>query len=202
MTLRPNWIMLTLLAAASLPAVANDAVQAACGRCHGADGVAASAGTPHLNGQHAGYLIESMEAFRAKKRPTAVPEHQAALKPEDLQAAVDLYAGSKGARPKQETNAEKVAKGEEIYGKRCMNCHLDNGRDYEQEAPLLAGQDLAYMNAQNKLFVSGKRKFAMRQDEAYKGLSETDLEAVSHFFASQDQFAPKGPEGKKKKKAR
>ncbi|NJD26261.1 MAG: c-type cytochrome [Betaproteobacteria bacterium] len=202
MSLRHSPVLLALLAAFSLPASANDAVQAACGRCHGADGVAASAGTPHLNGQHAGYLVESMDAFRAKKRPTAVPEHQAGLKPDDLKAAVELYAGSKSARPKQDTNAEKVARGEAIYGDRCASCHLDNGRDFEQEAPFLAGQDLAYINAQNGLFVSGKRKFAPRQDDAYKGLSAADLEAVSHFFASQDQFAAKGSEGKKKKKAR
>lgn len=198
-----SWLCLMTLAAVAQTAVANEAIQAACGRCHGADGVATTPDTPHLNGQHAGYLIDSMEAFKSKKRPTAVPEHQAAsLKAEDIRAAAELYSSAKATRPAQATNADKVAKGEGIYNNKCSGCHLDSGRDFEQDAPLLAAQNLAYMNAQNRLFVSGKRKFSPRQDEAYRGLSEADLEAVSEYFAAQEQVVTKAATGKKKKVAR
>lgn len=181
-------------------AAANDLAQQLCARCHGPDGVAVAAPTPHLNGQHAGYLGEAMLKIQRGRTPTGVAEHiPATLAAADLERLAEFYAGSKGVRPRPETDPEKVARGEQIYGSRCLNCHLDGGRDFEQEAPLLAAQSLPYLIEQNRLFASGKRKFAPRQDEAYKGLSERELEAVAHFFAAQEQVAAKAA-GKKKQR--
>lgn len=181
-------------------AAADDAVLQRCASCHGADGVAVAPPTPHLNGQHAGYLGEAMLKLQRGRTPTGVAEHiPATLAAADLERLAEFYASSKGVRPRQETDPEKVARGEQVYGSRCLNCHLDNGRDFEQEAPLLAAQSLSYLIEQNRLFASGKRKFAPRQDEAYKGLSERELEAVAHFFAAQEQLAAKAA-GKKKQR--
>lgn len=179
---------------------ASDVAQQFCARCHGPDGVAVAPPTPHLNGQHAGYLGEAMLKLQRGRMPTGVAEHiPATLAAADLERLAEFYAGSKGVRPRQETDPEKVARGEQVYGSRCVNCHLDSGRDFEQEAPLLAAQSLPYLIEQNRLFASGKRKFAPRQDEAYKGLSERELEAVAHFFAAQEQLAAKVA-GKKKQR--
>lgn len=62
----------------------------------------------------------------------------------------------------------------------------------------MAAQNLEYLTAQSKLFVTGKREFATMMDEGFRGLSEADLEAVAHYFASQDEVAPGG--GKKRRK--
>ena len=75
-----------------------------------------------------------------------------------------------------------------------------NGTD--KDAPLMAAQALDYMQAQTRLFVSGKRKFGFLQDEAYKGLSSDDLDAAAHFFASQEQYGAAKPAGGKKKQRR
>lgn len=187
-----------LLAAAA--AFADDAATSACARCHGADGVAVASATPHLNGQHAGYLAEAMSQLQRGRRPSAVADHiPASLAAADLERLAEFYAASKSARPRQEADPDKVARGEQIYGSRCINCHLDAGRDFEQDAPLLAAQSLPYLLEQNRLFAAGKRKFAPRQDEAYKGLGAAELEAVAHFFAAQEQFVAKAP-GKKKRR--
>jgi cytochrome c553 len=187
--------------ALALPVSANETTNAVCARCHGIDGIAMNADTPHVNGQSLSYLVDSMDKFLSKKRPTGVAEHYAeTVKAEDIQATVQLYASSKAIRPKQETDPEKAARGEIIYSNRCIKCHLDNGRDAEQDVPLLAAQSLPYLVAQNRLFVSGKRKFGFLQDEAYQGLSDDDLEAVSHFFAAQDQIAPKISTNRKKRR--
>lgn len=181
-------------------ASADDVVQQRCARCHGADGVAVAPATPHLNGQQAGYLGEAMHKIQHGRTPTNVAEHiPATLAAADLERIAEFYAGSKGVRPRQDADPGKVARGEQIYGSRCFNCHVDNGRDFEQDAPLLAAQSLPYLIEQNRLFAGGKRKFAPRQDEAYQGLSESELEAVAHFFAAQEQFAPKAA-GKKKQR--
>jgi cytochrome c553 len=54
----------------------------------------------------------------------------------------------------------------------------------------MAAQDVDYLIKQGHHFIEGKRKYPMMMDKSYQGLSEADLEAVAHFFASQDQTNP------------
>ena len=170
-----------------------------CVRCHGADGLSPGPGTPYLNAQLATYLLQANERLQAGRLPSKIPGHV----PRDidsggLEALAEYYATLPAGQPNQETDAGKVARGREIYGERCNDCHLDNGRGSDKDAPLMAGQDLAYLIEQSQLFMSGKRPFAFLQDEAFKGLTSADLEAVAHFFAAQDSVSPKAP-GRKRR---
>ena len=162
-----------------------------CAQCHGANGVAAAPGTPHLDGQLMGYLEQEISALASGERKTGVPDHVAKTWTRaDISAVAKFYAKTKAVRPKQETDAQLAVKGMELYRQRCADCHADNGRLSDKDAPLMAAQDLAYMSAQTKLFVSGKRRFPFMMDEAYQGLNAQQLESVAHFFASQDQVRP------------
>lgn len=197
--------LLGFLVFTALSANAADApgvVQQQCARCHGPEGVASNAGTPHLNGQDEDYLGETLIKLQKGKQATQVAEHiPAALSAAQLGEIAAHYAKIRASRPQQETDPAKVALGESIYAKRCFDCHPDNGRDLANSAPLMAAQNLEYLIAQSKLYVSGKRKYAYLQDEAFKGLSERELEAVAHFFASQEQYVKAaGGVGKKKQR--
>ncbi len=44
----------------------------ACALCHGKDGIASMANTPHLAGQPEIYLVEQLNALRSGKRSSAV----------------------------------------------------------------------------------------------------------------------------------
>jgi len=65
---------LALLVVAPAPALAGDAAAgraragAQCQTCHGVDGQATLAGTPHLSGQQKEYLVEQLRAFRSGAR--------------------------------------------------------------------------------------------------------------------------------------
>ena len=160
-----------------------------CSECHGTDGLGFKPGIPHLNGQSEFLLTNMINAFREGKRSTKVKDHR------DIPAAAVAplarhYAQQKAQRPKSATNPELVASGEALYLKRCADCHLDNGRDSDKEAPLTAAQDLKYLIAQTLAYSAGERKFPYLMDDAYRGLSEADLTAIAHFFAAQDQEAP------------
>ena len=160
-----------------------------CSECHGSDGLGFKPGIPHLNGQSEFLLTNMINAFREGKRSTKVKDHR------DIAAAAVAplsrhYAQQKAQRPKSATSPELVASGEALYLRRCADCHLDNGRDSDKEAPLTAAQDLKYLIAQTLAFSAGERKFPYLMDEAYRGLSEADLTAIAHFFAAQDQEAP------------
>jgi cytochrome subunit of sulfide dehydrogenase len=199
----PKRILICLLSL--MPAVCRaegipPVVQEHCVRCHGADGLATAPGMPHLNGQLAGYLSDALVKFQKGRLPSGVVNHvPASLGAVEIGQVAEYYAVVKAERPKQEISPDKVALGAEIYRNRCLDCHDDNGREADKGAPLLAAQNLDYLIAQTRLFVSGKRKFGFLQDDAFKGLSGDELEAVAHYFAAQDQIAPKVA-GKKKRR--
>lgn len=177
-----------------------DALLKSCIECHGAAGVAIRRGTPHLNGQLAPYLVDAMTQFRRNRRPSSVTEHIPATYTEDQLATIAQYfSNAKAVRPKPEgMDVQRAEAGAAIYTKRCMECHPDNGRESDKDAPLLAAQDLDYLLAQTEAFRIGKRKFAFLMDEAYRDLSQAELASVAYFFASQDQLAP--VTGKKRRK--
>ena len=160
-----------------------------CSECHGTDGLGFKPGIPHLNAQAEALLTDMINAFRQGKRSTKVKDHRD-IAATDVAPLAKHYAQQKAERPKSATSPELVVRGEALYLKRCADCHVDNGRDSDKEAPLTAAQDLNYLVAQTLAFKTGERKFPYLMDGAYRDLSEEDLTAVAHFFAAQDQIAP------------
>ncbi len=179
-----------------------DSALQACVQCHGAKGVSSQPGTPHLNGQLPAYFAEAMAAFAKGTRSTAVAQHKQfqQLSAEQLAAAAKFYADEKATpRPKQNADPALVAKGEKIYANRCMECHPDNGRDSDKDAPYMAGQELEFLVTQTQAFKTGARKFAFLMDDAYRGLTDDELVAVAHFFAAQDLLAVPAEKKKRRK---
>jgi sulfide dehydrogenase cytochrome subunit len=189
MPIRSVCFALSLLIPALAAAAGGDELAKPCFACHSATGVAAAPNVPHLNGQLADYLQQEISMLGTGERKSDVADHvPKAWNAKDILAVAKYYATSKAERPKQATDAAKIALGEPLYKKRCAECHADNGRQSDKDAPLMAGQDLTYLAEQTKLFVSNKRRFPFMMDEAYKGLTTDQLEAISHFFASQEQL--------------
>lgn len=161
-----------------------------CSECHGTDGLGFKPGIPHLNGQPEALLSTMITSFRQGKRPTKVKMHRD-IPEADVVPLAKHYAQQKAQRPKSATAPELVTRGETIYQNRCADCHIDNGRDSDKEAPLMAAQDMKYLIAQTLAFKTGERKFPFLMDAAYKDLTDDDLTATAHFFAAQEQEIPK-----------
>lgn len=160
-----------------------------CIECHGNDGIGTDPDIPHLNGMPEPLLGAMLDSFRQGKRPPKVRIHRE-IPATDVTPIARHYAQQKAVRPKSAVDTTLLAKGESLYQQRCADCHLDNGRDSDKEAPLTAGQSLSYLIAQTLAFKSGERKFPYLMDGAYRDLGDDDLTAIAHFFAAQDQFAP------------
>ena len=172
---------------AAPPAV--DQLTQSCAECHGPVGVSSMAKTPHLNAQLASYLEEDISGYANGGRVSSIPNHvpKTWTGPE-IAAVAKFYAASKATRPEQQTDPDMVTKGEVIYKKRCAECHPNNGRGSDHDAPLMAAQNVDYLMEQTRAFVSGKRKFVFMMDDAFRGLSPAELDSVAHFFASQNQY--------------
>lgn len=165
-----------------------DALLKPCAACHGADGISSAAHIPHLNGQLASYLRDDLSALVQARRKTLVVNHiPATWGIAEIKAVARFYETRQAQRPPQPVDAHKVVLGEVIYQRRCAECHPDSGRASEFDSPLLAAQNIPYLVNEMRLFVTGERKFVYKMDEAFRGLSMQDLEAVAHFFASQPQ---------------
>ena len=192
-------LLALLLGAGACFAATDGPVLQSCSACHGDDGIATQPQTPHLNAQSAAFITDALAAFASGQRPTAVVAH-GAVAADQVAALAKHYAGqNRGGRPRQEDDAELVSRGATIYSDRCSECHLDGGRDSDDGAPLMAGQDKAFLVAQTLLFKSGVRKFPFMMGRAYARLSDEDLIAVATYFAVQDP-ASAGISKKKRRK--
>jgi cytochrome c553 len=195
-------IVLAIIALTLTPAIAADTPPpsiAPCIECHGTTGLAAKQGVPHIDGQNAQYMLDSLRAFANESRKSSTGAHTV-LSRDALNAVVAHYAGQQVTRPRPATDPVLAARGETIYNNRCADCHMDNGRESDKDAPIMASQDPDYLARQTQAFRRGERRYPTMMDDAYRGLSEADLLAVSHFFAAQDPHAP--PAGGKAKRRR
>ena len=196
-----TWLLTAVALVSSAPGIAQDKAAsgpiAVCVECHGNDGLGYKAGIPHLNGQPIPLLTNMLSSYREGKRPTKVKFHKD-IPAADVGALAKHYAEQKVQRPKSATKPDLIARGEPLFSNRCADCHVDSGRDSDKEAPLMAGQDVDYLVAQTLAFKSGERKFPYLMDKAYKDLSDDDLTAIAHYFASQDQVAQQ--QGRKRRR--
>lgn len=94
-----------VLAAASVPALAQDAVAGrnlaqTCTNCHGTGGFAIG-GMPSLAGMDRGHMVRQMRDFRDGKRPATIM-HQIAkgFTDAELELIAGFFAAQKGAGPK------------------------------------------------------------------------------------------------------
>jgi cytochrome c553 len=85
------------------------AAVAACAACHGADGVAIpGTGAPTLAGQHADYLLNSLQAYKKGTRVNGIMQGFAAtLSPADMQAAAKWFAAQKPGLWTQKADGRK-----------------------------------------------------------------------------------------------
>ena len=168
-----------------------------CIDCHGTDGVAAEDDTPHLNGQPEHLLAGMMNAFREGRRPPKILMHRE-IRAVNVEPIAAHYARQKAQRPRQSVKLELVARGEALHWQHCADCHMDNGRDSDKDAPLTAGQNLDYLINQARAFKSGARALPATTELTFRELTQDDLVAIAHFYAAQDQQAPK--EGRRRRR--
>ena len=70
---------------------------APCAACHGANGMSPSPAFPHLAGQHASYLVHSLEQYRDGQRGNAIMAGQAAgLSDQDILDLAAYFAAQSG----------------------------------------------------------------------------------------------------------
>lgn len=172
----------TAHAAPASPAMLSNA----CAGCHGTNGGSAGFSMPSLAGQNKIAMVEAMKGFKSGERPSTVMGRLAkGYSDAEIEAMADFFAKQKPMPAAgQKLDAALVAKGKDLSERHCKRCHLETGKEFDENAAVVAGQWLKYMQVQMDDYASGKRKMSEKKAEKMKPLSRDELEAIAHFYAS------------------
>jgi sulfide dehydrogenase cytochrome subunit len=107
------------------------------------------------------------------------------LTEDEIEEIAEYYAAKTFVAAKQEFDTGKVAAGREIHDRDCEKCHIDGGTNPEEDAGIIAGQWSDYLRQSFDAYVSGEREAVKKMKEKMAPLSEQDIDALVHFYASQ-----------------
>jgi len=172
------------VAAAAEPkgdAAAGKTIAAGCAGCHGEAGVGGNVPGPGLAGQKAGYLADSLKAYKTGGR--ADPLMTALVKDfadADIDNMAAYFADSK-CRSARNGDKKAVAAGQTVAA-RCAACHGARGISGQPAWPNLAGLSRDYLVNALKSYKTGGRKNGMMEGIA-KDLSDADSASVASYYS-------------------
>lgn len=156
------------------------AATAACGGCHGEQGVSASPANPSLAGQDAEYLAAALRAYKGGTRSDETMKGQAAALDDDAMRDMAAYYASQQPRP---PNVRKPLTTAE-WAQRCDRCHGVNGNSIDPRLPALAAQRTEYLDKVLNAYKTRVRK-SPEMVAMSDVLSEDDIKNLAAHYASQ-----------------
>jgi cytochrome c553 len=184
-------LLVALLATSSTAASAADVEagrrkSAPCAACHGPDGNAIVAGTPTLAGQPAFFTHWQLIKYRDGRRqdPQMSPFAQS-LSDADMGDLAAFYAAQPPRARGSLVDPAKVTAGRPLADRHhCTSCHTP-ALTGQQQVPLLAGQDLAYLLKLLRGFRDGTASdLDGTMTMAARPLTPEEVEALAHYIAS------------------
>ena len=171
------------------------ALAGTCAGCHGANGIGASDQFPNLAAQPAAVLYKQLDDFHSGKRVSPMMQGFAAALTEqqmaDLAAhfaALPAPAALAGVPPRL------VTVGDPARGLvACAACHGPMG--HKLGAPELAGQKVAYLQAQLEAFAAGSRRNDINQQMRVVAheLRAEEISALAQYYGGAAGSAPSPP---------
>ena len=176
-----------------------DTLVKGCANCHGKDGASTESTVPIIGGISEQYVIDSMAIYKDRDRPCIEAEYVEGpdkgkktdmckivdeLSEGDIEALAKFYAGKTFVRAKQEFDPAKAASGQKIHDKNCEKCHADGGSSAEDDAGVLAGQWIPYLEQTFKSYASGERIMPKKMKPKMEKLSDEDIKNLIHYYGS------------------
>lgn len=200
MTTRTLFLAFALAFSAQAGAADIDEIIKDCNGCHGDNGVSQWDDMPTIAGIDAFTHSEAFFAYLDEARPCATVEYRTgpkkgeesnmcdvaeSLSEDEIMEIADHYAELEFVAAKQDFDASLVDAGKAIHDDRCERCHADGGSNPEDEAGILAGRWMGYMRRTFEEYASEARWQPEKMKKEMDPLSEADVEALLHFYASQ-----------------
>jgi len=172
-----------------------------CNSCHGADGVSAESDVPTIAGVSPFVLEEYMFEYRDDARPCRESKYRSGdmdrpatdmcaiaqeLDEDTIVELAEYYSDKDFVAAKQEFDASLASKGGQIHKRDCGKCHADGGSYADDDAGMLAGQWMPYLEQVFADYASGER--GMAEDKMKEKIDALDADAITaliHFYGSQ-----------------
>jgi cytochrome c553 len=165
--------------------------EASCAACHGANGISATKGIPHLAGQRPAYLYLELKAYQSGARSDeAMTKAVKFLSDDALVKVAAYYASQDPAQPAAASSAKAgAAKPDPLQAGKaaaagCAGCHGDAGVSKTPGMPSLVGLDQKYLVSALKAYKSGQRKNEMMKSFV-SALSDADMNNIALYYALQ-----------------
>lgn len=192
-------LTLSLFATASM-AGELEAIVENCNGCHGDDGVSQWADVPTVAGISEFVHSDALYLFRDEARPCTETEYKqgdksgsattmcavtADLSDDMIDEIAAYYAGLPFVAAKQEFDPALAEAGKAIHEAECDRCHSEGGSNPEDDASILAGQQMGYLEDTFAEYRAGEREQPKKMEEKLSALGDDDVKALVHFYASQ-----------------
>ncbi len=176
-----------------------DKLTASCASCHGEGGTSTESTIPTIGGMSEQFMIDTMDIYREEDRPCIEAEYldgekkgektdmckiATELDDEDIEALAGFYASKPFVRAIQNFDTDKAKRGKRLHDTNCEKCHEDGGSSAEDDAGVLAGQWMPYLEQTFKSYGSGKRVMDKKMKPKMEKLSDADKEDLVHFYGS------------------
>jgi len=171
-----------------------------CTGCHGDDGVSQWSDVPTIAGLSEYYHGDQLYLYRDEERPCGDSEYRqgdmsgqtsnmcavtADLTDEQIDAIAVHFSEMPFEAATQEFDATLAAAGQVIHERDCQICHSEGGSVADDDAGILAGQWLGYMETTLAQYRAGEREQPGPMQEKIDALSDDDIKALLHYYASQ-----------------
>lgn len=171
-----------------------------CNGCHGDDGVSQWSDVPTIAGMPEYVHADALYFFRDNERPCSESEYKqgdtsrpattmcqvvADLDDATLDDLALYYFELPFVAAQQEFDAGLAAAGKAKHDELCDKCHSDGGANPDDEAGILAGQWMGYLENTFAEYASGAREQDKKMKEKMDMLSDADTTALIHYYASQ-----------------
>ena len=107
------------------------------------------------------------------------------LSEEQIEALATHYSELPFVAAKQEFDPKLAAKGAKIHEKRCVKCHEEGGSSADDDAGIIAGQWIEFLQQSFADYRSGERETEDEMQKKVKKLSDNQINALVHYYASQ-----------------
>ncbi len=172
-----------------------------CDECHGAGGVSTESDVPSIAGISPFIIEEYMLEYRDEARICRESKYRSGdlerpatdmcivakdLSEDDLVEIAEFYGSKEFVVAVQDFDADKAALGAKVHKRHCKKCHSDGGSYADDDASIIAGQWMPYLDQVFADYVAGDRNMLdEKMKEKIDELSEEDTEAVIHYYGSQ-----------------
>jgi cytochrome c553 len=163
-----------------------------CAACHGADGNSVTPDWPMLAGQHAGYIVRQLRAFKNGERTDVTMKPFADMLSEQDMLDVAAYFAAQTPTPKGADPA-LVTLGQQIYRggvparniAACIACHGPEGDGNPLAAyPRVSGQHAAYVTKQLRAYQTGDRRSDVDLNQMMRNVADQLFEDEIRALAS------------------